>query len=244
MPGLTLLLTSVRVAPGLLTRDAWRAIDAGRVLGRADSEPVVEGLRGSGVPVECVDADPPELARRLVAAASAAPVVWLTSADGDPGLTDAIASEVSALPDPPPVEVIVGSYDVPGSALLDVVACMDRLRSPGGCPWDAAQTHATLAPYLTEEAAEAVEAIASGDRDHLVEELGDVLLQVVFHARVGEDDPADPFTIDEIAAGLVAKLVRRHPHVFADGSASTPEEVAAAWAEIKAAERAEKAARQ
>lgn len=233
----------MRVAPGLLTRDAWRALDAARVLGREDAEPVVEALRGSGVIVECVAAEPPTLARLLIGAARERPVVWLTSADGDPGLTDAIASEVSALDDPPAVEVIVGSYDVPGSALLDVVACMDRLRSPGGCPWDAAQTHQTLAPYLSEEAAEALEAIESGDRAHLVEELGDVLLQVAFHARVGEEHPTDPFSIDDVATGLVAKLVRRHPHVFADGTASTPEEVEAAWAQIKAAERAEKSAR-
>lgn len=240
--GLTLLLTSVRVAPGLLTRDAWRAVEAARVLGLEDTEPVVEAMRGCGVDVECVAVAPPQLARLLIDAARERPVVWLTSADGDPGLTDAIAGEVSVLKDPPTVEVIVGSYDVPGSALLDVVACMDRLRSPGGCPWDAAQTHETLAPYLTEEAAETVEAIASGDRKHLIEELGDVLLQVAFHARVGEEDPTDPFTIDDVATGLVAKLVRRHPHVFADGTASTPEEVEAAWAEIKAAEKAAKPA--
>lgn len=113
---------------------------------------------------------------------------------------------------------------------------MDRLRSPGGCPWDAQQTHASLARYLTEEAQETVEAIASGNRTHLAEELGDVLLQVLFHARVAQEDP-EPFDIDDITAGLVAKLVRRHPHVFADAVASTPRR-SAQWARIKAAERA------
>ena len=82
------------------------------------------------------------------------PVVWLGSSDGDPGLSDALASEVSRLEVPPDVEVVVGSWDVQGGRLLDVVATMDRLRSPGGCPWDAEQTHESLAPYLVEEAHE------------------------------------------------------------------------------------------
>ena len=113
---------------------------------------------------------------------------------------------------------------------------MDRLRSPGGCPWDAEQTHESLAPYLLEEAHEAVEAMETGDRTHLVEELGDVL-QVVFHARVGQEDPDSPFDIDDIAAALVAKLVRRHPHVFADGDAATASEVESRWEEIKSEEK-------
>lgn len=169
-------------------------------------------------------------------------MVWVGSSDGDPGLTDAIASEVSRLPDPPEVEVVIGSYDVPGSRLLDVVAVMDRLRSPGGCPWDAEQTHDSLVPYLVEEAHEAVEAIESGDREHMREELGDVLLQVAFHSRVAQDDEASPFDIDDVAAGLVAKLVRRHPHVFAaDGfgsDAADSSAVEANWETIKAAEKA------
>ncbi len=129
-----------------------------------------------------------------------------------------------------------------GAALLELVAVMDRLRSPGGCPWDAEQTHQSLVPYLIEETYEAVEAIESGDRAHMAEELGDVLLQVVFHARVAQDDPEAPFDIDDIAAGIAAKLRRRHPHVFGDVVAETPEAVAANWAAIKAAEKAAKAA--
>lgn len=119
---------------------------------------------------------------------------------------------------------------------------MDRLRSPGGCPWDAQQTHESLRRYLIEEAHEAAEAITTGDRDHLVEELGDVLLQVLFHARIGQEHDA-PFDIDDVAGGLVAKLTRRHPHVFADGDASTPAEVEAEWERIKAAEKAAATAR-
>ena len=130
------------------------------------------------------------------------------------------------------------STDSPPSALADLVAVMDRLRSPGGCPWDAEQTHASLVPYLLEEAHEAAEAIESGDRDHIVEELGDVLLQVVFQARVGQEHPDAPFDLEVIAAGLASKLRRRHPHVFADVQADTPEQVIANWEQLKAAERA------
>ena len=93
-------------------------------------------------------------------------------------------------------------------------------------------------PYLVEEAHEAVEAIESGDRAHMAEELGDVLLQVVFHARVAEEHPSAPFDIDDVAGGIVEKLVRRHPHVFADVDADTAAEVAANWEQIKAAEKA------
>lgn len=214
---------------------------------RDESEPVVDAVVESGLSVESVGGDltPPDLARLLVSHAAEGDVVWLGSSDADPGLTDALASEVSRLETPPEIEVIVGSWDVPGSRLLDAVAVMDRLRSPGGCPWDAKQTHESLAKYLTEEAGEAVEAIESGDRQHLAEELGDVLLQVLFHSRVAEDatDEGDMFDIDDVAGGLVEKLVRRHPHVFADGDASTPEEVEEAWARIKAEERAAKQAR-
>jgi XTP/dITP diphosphohydrolase len=125
----------------------------------------------------------------------------------------------------------------PGQRLLELVAVQDRLRSPGGCPWDAQQTHESLVPYLLEEAYECVEAIESGDRSHLREELGDLLMQIVFHARVAAEDPTDPFTIDDVAADITDKLVRRHPHVFADGDASTPAEVEANWEQLKTAEK-------
>jgi XTP/dITP diphosphohydrolase len=105
----------------------------------------------------------------------------------------------------------------PGERLLEAVAVMNRLRSPGGCPWDAEQTHESLRKYLIEECFELIEAIEDGDRAAMREELGDVLLQVLFHARVAQEDPADPFGIDEVAETLVTKLVSRHPHVFAGG---------------------------
>lgn len=130
-----------------------------------------------------------------------------------------------------------------GDGLSELIAVMDRLRSPGGCPWDARQTHRSLAEYLLEEAYETVEAIESGDRDDLREELGDLLLQVVFHSRIAQEDPEDPWGIDEVARGIVAKLVRRHPHVFADAveadgeAATTAEQVESRWHELKAQEK-------
>jgi hypothetical protein len=137
----------------------------------------------------------------------------------------------------PQVEVVLGSWDPAGAALLELVEVMDRLRSPGGCPWDAEQTHESLLPYALEEAYELVEAVELGDRAHLVEELGDLLLQVVFHARVAQEHPEEPFDVDDVAAGIVAKLRRRHPHVFADAEAPTAAHVEASWDRIKAEEK-------
>ncbi len=125
----------------------------------------------------------------------------------------------------------------PGARLLDLVAVMDRLRSPGGCPWDARQTHASLVEYLIEEAYETVETIEENDRDGLREELGDLLLQVVFHARIAAEDADDPWTIDDVADGIVTKLVARHPHVFGAATAETAEEVEANWHALKAKEK-------
>jgi XTP/dITP diphosphohydrolase len=237
---LSLLLSTPRIAPGLLSREAWSTLErAGRVLGRDADDPQLLAIEDAGVSATALgDVHPAELALLLVDRATEADVVWVGSSDGDPGLTDALAAEVSRRDDPPEVEMLVGSYDVPGSRLLDLVAVMDRLRSPGGCPWDAQQTHESLVPYLLEEAHEAVEAIESGDRAHMAEELGDVLLQVVFHARVAQEHPDAPFGIDDVAGGIVEKLVRRHPHVFADVDADTAAEVSANWEQIKAEEKA------
>ena len=125
----------------------------------------------------------------------------------------------------------------PGHAFLDLVAVMDRLRSPGGCPWDARQTHRSLVEYLVEETYETVEAIETDDRAGLREELGDLLLQVVFHARLAQEDPEEPWDIDDVVEGIVAKLVARHPHVFAGEIAGTAEEVEANWHARKAVEK-------
>jgi XTP/dITP diphosphohydrolase len=236
---LTLLLSTPRIAPGLLTRAAWTALaGAAHVLTRDEDEAQLIAVQESGIAAAHLgEQDPAALARLLVERTGDGEVVWIGSADGDPGLTDALAAEVSSRQDPPEVEILVGSYDVPGARLLDLVAAMDRLRSPGGCPWDAEQTHESLVPYLIEETYELVEAIESGDRTHLVEELGDVLLQVAFHARMANEHPDSPFGIDDVAGGIVDKLVRRHPHVFADVEADTAPTVAANWEQIKAAEK-------
>jgi XTP/dITP diphosphohydrolase len=125
-----------------------------------------------------------------------------------------------------------------GARLLEAVRVMDRLRSPGGCPWDAEQTHSSLAPYLLEEAYETLEAIENADLPALREELGDLLLQVLFHARLAEEaEPGRRFDIDDVAGDLVGKLTRRHPHVFADVAADTAEQVASNWEDIKRAEK-------
>lgn len=134
--------------------------------------------------------------------------------------------------------VLVGAAAPAGTELLDAVTVMDRLRSPGGCPWDAEQTHDSLRRYLIEEAYELLDAIEQRDRGALREELGDVLLQVLFHARVAREDEHDPFGIDEVAAGLVSKLVSRHPHVFADGEAvHDAESQQLRWEELKQVEK-------
>lgn len=125
----------------------------------------------------------------------------------------------------------------PGAAVLELVEVMDRLRRE--CPWDARQTHQSLAPYLLEESYETLDALDRGDLADLREELGDLLLQVVFHARVAaERTDGTGFDIDDVAAGIAAKLVRRHPHVFADVAVSDADEVRRNWNAIKAAERA------
>jgi XTP/dITP diphosphohydrolase len=132
------------------------------------------------------------------------------------------------------------SRDVPaptGQPLLELIAVMDRLRSPGGCPWDAEQTHQSLVSYLTEEAHEAVEAIETGDRAAMREELGDVLLQVMFHSRIAQEDESDPWSIDDVAAGIAAKLVARHPHVFGDESVDSAAHVESVWLARKTAEK-------
>lgn len=117
-----------------------------------------------------------------------------------------------------------------------LVQVMDQLRRPGGCPWDAEQTHESLARYLLEETYEALEAMDQGDLVSLREELGDLLLQVVFHARIAQEIEPD-FSLDAIAQGVVDKLVRRHPHVFSDLVLTTNEELEANWAKIKETEK-------
>jgi XTP/dITP diphosphohydrolase len=241
---LLLVSTSPRVAPGCLTWDAWQALRSGRVWTADPEHPQLIALAAAGIPVEVVPAaSAAEQAARFRGNARGGSAVWLAGADGDErflrALADLVSRETSAGATVE-FEVIAGSYDLPGARLLDAVAVMDRLRSPGGCPWDAAQTHASLGKYLLEEAYEAYEAIEDDDSEAMREELGDVLLQVLFHARLAQER-TDGWTIDDAAGDLVDKLVSRHPHVFGEGSESAddvdPASLDRTWDQIKAAEK-------
>jgi XTP/dITP diphosphohydrolase len=218
------LVLSPRVAPGVLTLSAWDALRAAtRVVAPAD-DPHVRAIVASGVPVE-ISADAP---------AHRPGSVWIAPT-GDAVLATQVADELGA-------EVLLGSHDLPGAGLLDVVEVMDRLRRE--CVWTAQQTHQSLAPYVLEEAQETYETLESGDSDHLREELGDLLMQVVFHARIAAETSTDEggWDVDDVAAGITAKLVRRNPHVFApetlDHLPTTPEEIDAQWQRVKQQERA------
>lgn len=114
---------------------------------------------------------------------------------------------------------------------------MDRLRSQGGCPWDAEQTHESLIKYLLEESYEFIEAIENGNRIEMQEELGDLLLQVYFHSRIAEEHEESPFGIDDVARTVSEKLISRHPHVFGDTKVDSSAEVVANWEQIKNAEK-------
>jgi XTP/dITP diphosphohydrolase len=205
--------------PGLLSPAGWRALTAARaVAALPGAAATAAALRQEGRPVADL-AGPEQLP------------------DGDDVVVLAAPEEVATL-GVPDSAVVAGAPEPPGARLLDVVAVMDRLRSPGGCPWDAEQTHASLRGYLLEEAHEAYDAIVDDDRAAMREELGDVLLQVVFHARLAaEGAPEQRFDVDDVAGDLVDKLVRRHPHVFGDAGPRDVAQVEAGWEEIKRAEK-------
>ncbi|MFI8928600.1 nucleoside triphosphate pyrophosphohydrolase [Streptomyces sp. NPDC053474] len=229
-----LLTTSHRVAPGLLSWPAWQALHgADDVLCADAAHPQLPYLREAGVDVKHAEPTAEELVR---ACAGGRTVLVVATAEGDRPLTDGLArlagSGRHAMPD---LELLPASYDLPGARLLDLVQVMDRIRAE--CPWSSRQTHKSLAKYGIEEAYELVEAIEDGDREELREELGDVLLQVVFHARIAEEDEEAPFSVDDVAGTIVDKLIHRHPHVFGDDTASTPEEVKAHWLRTKAVEK-------
>jgi XTP/dITP diphosphohydrolase len=218
---LIVLATSPRVAPGLLSWPAWQALRSADAVLAPAGHPQLPALDEAGIGYQVAD--------EPAAGPAGAVVVWLPEPGGEPRV-------------PPGAELLHGSADLPGAHLMDLVATMDRLRAE--CPWDARQTHASLAPHLLEEPYEALEALESGDEQAFCEELGDVLLQVVFHARIAaERDDASSFTIDDVADGIVAKLVRRHPHVFADVNVSGADEVTRNWDEIKKEEKRAKAER-
>ncbi|MFI2456480.1 nucleoside triphosphate pyrophosphohydrolase [Streptomyces sp. NPDC019539] len=238
-PGRVVLLTaSHRVAPGLLSWPAWQTLHTvDRVLCADAEHPQLPYLREAGVAVEIAAPTAQELVDRC---AGGRTVVVLTTGEGDRSLTDGLARMAGSgrvrMPD---LELLPGSYDLPGARLLDLVQVMDRIRRE--CPWSSQQTHKGLAKYGIEEAYELVEAIEDGDRDELREELGDVLLQVVFHARIAQEasgeEGDEPFSIDDVAGTIVDKLVHRHPHVFGDARAETPEDVKEHWLRTKAIEK-------
>ena len=123
------------------------------------------------------------------------------------------------------------------SELIRLREVMDKLRSPGGCPWDAEQDHTSLLKYLLEESYEFIESVENNDRAAMQEELGDLLLQVYFHSRMAEEDAKQPFNIEDVAKSVADKLIRRHPHVFAGESVSGSAEVLENWEKQKAAEK-------
>jgi XTP/dITP diphosphohydrolase len=249
MPRLVLLVTAATVRPGLLSWRAWQELNgAARVLAGSPDHPLLPSLDEAGIGWELLpgaaQAGPAELARLLTAAATGSgdpaaegAVVWLCppEAPGPDGPAGGPAAGLAReLGDA--AQVVEGSAGLPGDRLLMLVEVMDTLRRH--CPWDAKQTHESLAPYLLEESYEALDALESGDRAALREELGDVLLQVMFHARVAAERADETgFTVDDVADGIVTKLVRRHPHVFADVAVSGAEDVKRNWDRIKAAER-------
>jgi XTP/dITP diphosphohydrolase len=251
-----LLVTTPTVRPGLLTRQAWRELDqAARVLAGSADHPLLPALAEAGIGCEVVPDKPEDRLPPLLAGAAAeaggGSVVWLCDhggAEEEPASRTAAAARLAAAvtaagsgeapagPGGVRAEVLAGSEDLPGGQLLRLVAVMDRLRV--ACPWDARQTHASLAPHLIEESYEALEALESGDQAALAEELGDVLLQVMFHARIAsERADGTGYTIDDVADGIVSKLVRRHPHVFGDVTVTGADEVKRNWDQIKADER-------
>ncbi len=237
---LIVLATSPRVAPGLLSWPAWEALRSASAVLAPAGHPQLPALAEAGISYQVTEGPPGSPAALLAPGGTTPPsppevatllaegdVVWLPEPGEDP-------------PVPPGAKLLHGSADLPGAHLLDLVVIMDRLRVE--CPWDSRQTHQSLAPHLLEEPYEALDALESGDQQAFREELGDVLLQVVFHARVAAER-ADGYTIDDVADGIVAKLVRRHPHVFADVTVSGAEEVYRNWDEIKREEKRERAER-
>src|SRR5213078_1238038 len=205
---IVLLVTSPRLPAGLLSAAAWDLVRGTPVFAGADSEQTA-ALGAAGVSVTVTD-------RPVEALLGAGDAVWLAGPAGDADLARELGLRLAREPGLAELELMYGSWDPAGARLLDAVSTMDRLVSPGGDPWKRAQTHTTLAPYLLEEAYEAYDAILSGDLYAVREELGDVLLQVVLHARLAEDAADGRFTVDDVAGDLVDKLIRRNPHVFAD----------------------------
>jgi len=228
-----LLVTSPRLPAGLLTAQAWDLVRTHPVWARAESAQT-EALRAAGA---AVTVDPEVTAQALLALPGT--VVWLAGPAGDPDLARELGLRIAREPGLAELELLYGSWDPPGARLLDAVAVIDRLVSPGGDPWKRQQTHQSLARFLLEECYEAYDAIEAGDLRSLREELGDLLLQVVLHARLAEElPPEDRWTVDDVAGDLVDKLIRRSPHVFGSAQTEDIDEITENWEQIKRAEKA------
>ncbi len=221
-----ILVLSPRVAPGLMTLAAWDALRAASTVHAADLDDAhVAAIINAGIEVSGAS-DSPE---------HSADTVWIAPT-GDLTWAQSLATELIEGQDPDAaahVEIVFGSYDQPGARLLDLVEVMDQLRTR--CPWTGQQTHTSLSHYLLEETYEALEALDDGDSEHLLEELGDLLMQVVFHARIAAD--SEGWDIDSVAGGIVEKLIYRNPHVFGDATVTSADEVDANWQRLKAAEK-------
>lgn len=250
-PRVVLVETSDEL-PGLLPFQAWDALGTAEVvlMRDVDTHPSAPHLYAAGLDLAELEPaalergdldltrpgapDDRRFAKALVSRAmdGDVPVYLLGPADG--GLAPALAG--MAAEHGLQIELVFLAPIPEGTELLRLVEVMRRLRDPEhGCPWDAEQDHHTLVTYLLEETYELVEAIEGGSDVDIVEELGDVLLQVVFHARIASD--RDAFGIDEVARGIADKLERRHPHVFADGDAETADDVRVSWEKLKAEEK-------
>lgn len=227
------LVTSPRLPAGILTAQAWDVLRAATHIYTGADTPQSQAVRAAGITVEVLAAA--QAAPRLLADGG----VWLVGPDGDEDLARDLAVKLAANPSQAQLELLPGSWDPPGARLLDAVAVIDQLRSPNGCPWDAAQTHESLAPFLLEETYETIDAIQSQDSVNLREELGDLLMQPILHARLAAE-PEDGFTIDDVAGDMVAKLIRRHPHVFGDEQVEHVDELHGKWDALKRAEKPER----
>lgn len=233
---LVLLVTSPRLPAGLLTAQAWDLVRTYRVFTGAESDQTA-AVRAAGADVTILTGDIP--AALLVAVEAYGTVVWLsapTAQADDSALVRDLGLRLARSPGAAELELTYGSWDPPGARLLDLVAVIDRLSSPGGDPWKLAQTHQTLARFLLEEAYEAYDALDANDLTALREELGDVLLQVVLHSRMAQDAES-PWSIDDVAADQVAKQIRRNPHVFAGLEVADLDEITANWERIKRTEK-------
>jgi XTP/dITP diphosphohydrolase len=250
--GRVVLVETSDLLPGLLPFQAWEVLSAaGTVLCRDPAtHPSASALALAGLPLAPVapaalgredllltrpgGPDDRRLAKALVAAARDHGTAVYLLEDDERGLAPALSGMVAA--HDVEIELVFLAQLPRGTELLRAVDVMDRLRDPvDGCPWDLEQDHASLVRYLVEETYELLDAVATGDDDDVREELGDVLLQVLFHARIAAERGA--FGVDDVARGLVDKLVRRHPHVFGDGERPTDADgVQRAWDAIKAEE--------